>query len=196
MKAYKGFDKDLKCRGYQYEIGGTYEEPKADLCEKGFHACEDALDVLGYYPPAKSRYCEVELDGVTDQTSDDTKRVGTKITVGAEIGIPGIIRAHVEYVKERVKEKVEAGEAEAATAGSYGAATSRGISSVGRDGAALARGNEVKARGGHGAILVLVEEEQHNCDIKHWKAVVVDGEIIKANTWYRLDEAGEVVEAK
>ena len=124
MKAYKGFDKNLKCRDFQYEIGGKYEEPEANLCRSGFHACEDPIDVLGYYPPANSRYCEVELDGVSDQTeTDDTKRVGTKITVGAEIGIPGIVKAHIEYVKERVKEKVEAGEAEAATAGDNGAAT-------------------------------------------------------------------------
>ena len=201
---YKGFDKDLKCMGFQYELGKTYEEDSAYLCDCGFHACEDPIDVFGYYPPAGSRYCEVELEGVTDQKDNsDTKRCGLKITIGAEIGIPGIVKAHVEYVKERVKEKVEKGEAEAATAGyrgaatagSYGAATSRGKSSVGKDGAALARGNNVKAMGGLGAILVLVEEEADSYDIRHWKAVVVDGETIKADTWYTLNDDGDVVEA-
>ena len=224
---YKGFDKDLKCRGFQYELGKTYEEDNAYLCDCGFHACEDPIDVFGYYPPAGSRYCEVELEGVTDQKDNsDTKRCGSKITIGAEIGIPGIVKAHVEYVKERVKEKVEKGEAEAATAGSYGAATagsygaatagdsgaatagyrgaatagdsgaatSRGKASVGKDGAALARGNNVKAMGGLGAILVLVEEEADSYDIRHWKAVVVDGETIKADTWYTLNDDGDVVE--
>ena len=227
MNVYKGFDKDLKCRGFQYELGKTYEEDSAYLCDCGFHACEDPIDVFGYYPPAGSRYCEVELEGVTDQKDNsDTKRCGSKITIGAEIGIPGIVKAHVEYVKERVKEKVEKGEAEAATAGyrgaatagdsgaatagdsgaatagSYGAATagycgaatSRGKASVGKDGAALARGNNVKAMGGLGAILVMVEEEADSYDIRHWKAVVVDGETIKADTWYTLNDDGDVVE--
>jgi hypothetical protein len=98
MNVYKGFDKDLKCRGFQYELGKTYEEDKAYLCDCGFHACEDPIDVFGYYPPAgSSRYCEVELEGVTGQKDDsDTKRCGSKITRGAEIGIPGIVKAHVE----------------------------------------------------------------------------------------------------
>ena len=68
MKMYKGFDKDLKCRDFQYEIGKTYEEPTAELCEKGFHACEYPLDVFEYYAPGEmSRYCEVDLDDVSDK---------------------------------------------------------------------------------------------------------------------------------
>lgn len=62
MKCYKGFDKDLKCRGFQYEIGKEYEENAADICHKGFRACENPMDVFGYYNPADSRYCEVDLD--------------------------------------------------------------------------------------------------------------------------------------
>ena len=62
MKAFKGFDKDLKCLGFQYEIGKTYEEPKAELCKCGFHACENLMDVLKYYKPSDSRYCVVELE--------------------------------------------------------------------------------------------------------------------------------------
>lgn len=99
---YKGFDKDLKCRDFQYEIGKTYETDEAKLCECGFHACEAPLDVLRYYPPNDGRYCEVELDGVSDERkNDDSKVVGKKITVGAEIGIPGLVKAHVEWVKEK-----------------------------------------------------------------------------------------------
>lgn len=75
MKYYKGFNKDLTCRGFQYEIGKEYTEEKADLCNSGFHACEHPLDVFGYYPPAGSRFCEVELDEVCDKTDNDTKKV-------------------------------------------------------------------------------------------------------------------------
>ena len=237
MKAYKGFDKDMQCRGFQYEEGKTYETDKAELCETGFHACEDPLNVFRYYPPGSgSKYHEVTLEGVTDEKSDDTKMVGTKITVGAEIGIPGIIKAHVEYVKENVTKHVEAGDSEvvavgdrqsasagrsgsasagwsgsasagwygsasagrygSASAGEYGSAVSRGKSSVEKNGCAVARGNGNKVRGGIGSVLVLVEENTNNCEIKHWKAEVVDGERIKADTWYQLDENGEFQEVK
>ena len=220
MKAYKGFDKNMQCRGFQYEVGKTYETKRADLCETGFHACESPLDVFGYYEPNHSRYCEVELDGVTDQHDKDSKRCGTKISIGAEIGIPGLVKAHIEYVKSRVSESVEKGDSEAvtvgekkaatagdsgaATAGNYGAATagyrgaanSRGSSKVGENGSALSRGNGVKVSGGIGAVLVLVEENDHNYDIRHWKAFVIDGEKYKPDTWYCLDENGEIIEAE
>lgn len=104
-KTYKGFDKDLKCRGFQYEIGKEYEEEKASACNCGFHACEMPIEVLGYYEPGKqSRYCEVEQSGYLSRHSADTKVASTKIKIGAEIGIPGIVKAQVEYVKERAIE--------------------------------------------------------------------------------------------
>ena len=99
MKAYKGFNKDLQCRGFQYEPGKSYEEKEAQLCDRGFHACEKPLDVFGYYPPGEgSRYCEVELINPTDQKDCDSKRVASKIAIGAEIGVPGLAKAHIEYV--------------------------------------------------------------------------------------------------
>ena len=76
---YKGFDKDLKCRGFQYEIGKEYEENTASLCNKGFHACEYPLDCFEYYAPAKNRFCEVEIDDNGERQSDNTKVCGTKI---------------------------------------------------------------------------------------------------------------------
>ena len=102
MKVYKATDKDMKCRGFQYELGKTAEvEGDIELCEKGLHACEMPLDVLGYYVPGDgSRYFEAELEDVSDEkSSDDTKRVGKKLTLSAEIGIPGLVKAQVEYVK-------------------------------------------------------------------------------------------------
>ena len=71
VKAYKGFDKDMKCRGFQYEEGKTYETDEAELCKSGFHACESPLDCFRYYEPAKSVYHEVELDA-TEETGDDS----------------------------------------------------------------------------------------------------------------------------
>ena len=108
IKTYKGFDKDLKCRGFQYEIGKEYEEEKASACNCGFHACEMPIEVLKYYEPGKqSRYCEVEQDGDLSRHSADSKVASTKIKIGAEIGIPGLVKAQVEYVKERATETNE-----------------------------------------------------------------------------------------
>ena len=203
MKAYKGFDKDLKCRGFQYEVGKEYETDEADICKSGFHACEMPLDVLGYYAPGgESRYCEVDLDA-NDQTESDSKRVGKKIKVNAEIGIAGLVEAQFEFVKKNVKKSVERGDSEAATAGYRGAATagycgaatSRGKSAVGENGLATARGNNVRVKGGKGAVLVLCEENGRDHEIKEWKAAVVDGDVIKADTWYKLLN-GEFVEAE
>ena len=134
MKCYKGFDEDLKCRDFQYEIGKEYEEERAEICNTGFHACENPLDVFGYYAPADSRYCEVELDA-NDQKSDDSKRVGKKISIKAEIGIAGIIKAGVEYIKDQVNweddKKSNTGNRSAATnTGDRSAATNTGNRSV------------------------------------------------------------------
>lgn len=210
MKAYKGFDKNLQCRGLQYEIGGTQEVDKVKLCNQGLHACEAPLDVFSYYAPGEgSRYCEVEMDGMSDERGDDSKRVAKKLTVGAEIGIPGLVKAHVEYVKahttmEHTDQKAAtagyrgaatAGACGAATAGDSGAATAKGSVSVGKNGCGLVRGNDVKIKGGLGAVLVICEENADNWDIKEWKAFVVDGTDIRADTWYKLVD-GKLVEAE
>jgi hypothetical protein len=71
---FKGLDRDFKCRGFQYEVGKSYEEKSATLCETGFHACENPMDVLSYYPPCTSRYAVVELDGVNEQREKDTDK--------------------------------------------------------------------------------------------------------------------------
>ena len=139
MKMYKGFDKDLKCRDFQYEIGKTYEEPTAELCEKGFHACEYPLDVFEYYAPGNmSRYCEVDLVDVSDKKSnEDSKRCGKKIAVKAEIGIAGLVKAAVEYTMEKAIPE----NSEHAT-GKQGAASAKGwqgaASATGKQGAASA----------------------------------------------------------
>ena len=124
MKCYKGFDKDLKCRGFQYEIGKSYETENADICHCGFHACENPFDVFGYYDPT-SRFCEVDLDA-NDQTHDDSKRVGKKIRIEAEIGLSGLIKAGVKFILN----KVDFENAAATNTGDRSAATNTGYQSA------------------------------------------------------------------
>ena len=134
MKCYKGFDKDLKCRGFQYEIGKEYEEDAADICHKGFHACENPMDVFGYYNPADSRYCKVDLDA-NEQTEEDSKRVGKKIKIETEIGLSGLIQAGVKFILEKVdfksaKESNTGNRSAATNTGDWSAATNTGYQSA------------------------------------------------------------------
>ena len=99
MRLYKGFNRDMTCRGFQFREGETYETDSAELCASGFHACENPLDCFGYYDPGNSVYHEVDLD-VTEETGDDSKRVGKRIKIGAELSVANICKAHFEYVKE------------------------------------------------------------------------------------------------
>ena len=209
IKSYKGFDKDLKCRGFQYEIGKEYEEPEADVCRAGFHACERPLDVFNHYYPVNSRFCEVEQSGELSRDTDDSKVASTKIKIGAEIGIPGLVKAQIEWVEAHTTTEhtdperatagsygaATAGNRGAATAGDCGAATARGKASVGENGLAVARGNNVRVKGGLGAVLVIAEENESDYDIKDWAAVLVDGETIKADTFYMLKN-GEFMEVE
>ena len=192
MKAYKGFNADMTCRGFQFEEGGEYEEKEAKLCEAGFHACEDPIDCFSYYAPAQSVYREVELGKVSDERKDDSKIVGKRIKIGAALDIAGICKAHFEYVKERCTNENNAEAGKPATAGDSGAATSRGSAAVGNNGIACVRGNGIKVKGGLGAILVICAENEKNYDVKEWKAAVVDGENILPDTWYTLKD-GEFV---
>lgn len=210
MKAYKGFNRDLTCRGFKYEQGKTYETDKAELCKCGFHACEQPLDVFKYYPPASSVYHEVELDGVCgeQEENDDNKVCAKKITIGAKLSISDLVAAQVQYVREHCKTQSDdaraatagyhgaatAGDSGAATAGDHGAAVSRGRSEVGTNGIAVARGMNTRAKGGMGAVLVLAEEDECSFKLVAWKAAVVDGDKIKPDTWYKLND-GEFVEA-
>lgn len=201
IKAYKAFDKDLSCRGFKYKVGKEYEETgDIKACEKGFHACPYPLDVFGYYAPAGSRFCEVEQSGKIDDSESD-KVCSSKIRIGAELDIRGLVKAAVSYVKERCTNEYNAepgkpamtGYRGVATAGDGGAATARGKASTGYNGLSVARGENVQVKGGIGAILVIAEERDDTYDIVDWKAVVVDGEVVNADTWYRL-ENGELVE--
>ena len=105
IKAYKGFNKDMTCRSFQYEEGKEYETEMAKCCESGFHACEYPLDCFKYYSPNDSVYHEAELDGNTDSCGDDTKIASTKIKIGASLNIAGIVKAAIEYTNKRSKKE-------------------------------------------------------------------------------------------
>ena len=195
MKTYKGFNRDMTCNGFQYKEGETFvHDGNVDVCESGFHACEDPLECFKYYAPGSSVYHEVEQSGDISKASDDTKVASKIIKIGGRLDVLGLAKAHFEYVKSRTT--YEFTDPKAATAGSYGAATSRGTSVVGKYGIACARGNGCKVKGGIGAILIVAEENSGDYEISTWKAVVVDGVNIKADTLYQLkgDELVEVSE--
>ena len=147
IKSYKGFRKDMTCRGYQYEEGKEYEESNALICENGFHACEYPLDCLSYYSPSESVYHEVEQSGKISKKSGDTKVASTKIKIGAKLSIAGLVEAAIEYTKERVKQEEDSdGDYGASSAtGDYGASSAtgyKGVSSATGDyGASSATGN-------------------------------------------------------
>ena len=136
MKHYKGFNKDMQCRGFQYEEGKTYETDTAKLCNAGFHACECPLDVFGYYSPTDDegnlqKFHEVELDDISNERDGDSKVCAKKITIGAELNFLGLAKAHVEWVKSQVKTDngtaAEEKDYSAATnTGDYSAATNTG----------------------------------------------------------------------
>ena len=304
--AYKGMNSKMQCRGMQYEVGKEFSVGgDIECCGNGLHACERPLDVFGYYAPGTgARYFRVEQSGEMARDDSDSKVASRKMRVDAEIGIPGLVKAHIEYVKAHTTTEhtdpkratagdsgaatagnsgaatagncgaatagysgaatagdcgaatagysgaatagdsgaatagycgaatagdcgaatagncgaatagncgaatagysgaatagysgvATAGYSGAATAGNCGAATSRGSASVGTNGIACARSGAPMARGGMGAVLVLIEESSDSYNIVHWEAVEVDGKAVKADTWYRLVD-GKLVEA-
>ena len=230
VRGYKGFGKDLKCRGFQYEVGGKYVEPGAKVCDEGFHFCEEPFDVFSYYPPTDSRYCEVEGDGEIDRDGNDSKVATSKLHIRAEIGLKGLIEAGVKFILDRVdlnnNKKSNTGDRSAATNTGYqSAATNTGYQSAatntgdrsaatntgdqsaatveGEESVAMATGYENKARGALGCWIVLAEwaeDEKSEYHIIDVQCARVDGQKIRANTFYRLSggefvECGEVSQA-
>ena len=253
MKVYKGTDKDMKCRGFQYKLGETAVfDGEPHLCEAGLHACEQPIDVLNHYAPNASRYFEAEAEEVSaERESSDSKIVAKKMTLKAEIGVPGLVKAQIEYIKSQIgfddaikranaeKENHATGYQGAASAtgdqgaasatgnrgaasatgyqgaasatgyrgaasatGDLGAASATGYqgaaSATGKAGVALAAGLECKAMGALGCAICCVERGEWDGEtypIIAVKAAIVDGEKIKAGTWYQL-KSGEFVEVE
>ena len=240
VKSYKGFNKDMTCRGFQYEEGKEYEEESVEVCDHGFHACEYPLDCLNYYSPNESVYHEVEQSGEIQKHNDDTKVASTKIKIGAEISIAGLVKAAIEYTVKRVNKEAESDENHGASSatgnkgassatgykgassatGDYGASSATGncgassatgykgaSSAEDKDAVAVAWGYKSKAKGVIGSFLVFADWEytgsEDNTEYDRnnqsaWvlngaKMVQVDGENIKPDTWYTI-ENGEIEE--
>ena len=200
ITGFKGFDKDLKCKDYQYEVGKEFEEEgKIEACSNGFHFCENPLDVLGYYPPydekGSNRYCIVKGSGNIDRDGDDTKVACSKLYISAEIGLKGIIEAGVKFILDKVNWK----DNKKSNTGYQSAATNTGNRSAaevtGKESIAIVTGKDSKAKGSIGCWIVLTERGEWDGNvypIKEVKAVRVDGEIIKPDTYYKLIN-GEVI---
>ena len=138
IKAFKGFSKDLTCRGYQYEEGKEFHTDRAECCEAGFHACEYPLDVFNYYNPSDSVFHEVELSGEIDREGDNSKVCATDIKIGARLTLAGLVKCAIDFTMSRVKKEVETYEEHgfASATGNCGAS-----SATGNCGASSATGN-------------------------------------------------------
>ena len=209
--AYKAMNKNMMCRGKQYEVGKTYNEDKADCCHAGMHACENPLDVLHYYPLKDSpRFFEVECGGNVDKSGEDSKLACTELTVKGEVNFAGLVKATVNAVFNRVKGKEPFSSGDSSTARSSGYSSTAGSSgdystaaatgsycsakADGKDSIAVVNGACGKACGALGCYLVLTEydDDGHMLCAKMAK---VDGTHIKENVWYTLKN-GEFVECK
>ena len=189
IKAYKGFNKNLQCHPadykppFQYEVGKAYEEIDAKLCSCGFHACEFPLDVFGYYPPADSRYCEVELDAI-EEKEGDSKRTGKKIKIGTEIGIDGIIKAGVMFILEKTEscDKGTGNRSIATNTGDQSASTNTGDQS-----ASTNTGNQsIATNTGNQSIATNTGDHSIATNTGNWSASTNTGDqSIATNTGYR-----------
>lgn len=209
IKSYKGFNKDMTCRGFQYEEGKEYETDKAETCECGFHACEHPLDCFRYYSPSESVFHEVEQSGDFSKDGDDSKVASTKIKIGASINIAGIVKAAIEYTTKRINEEKETDHDYGASSntGDYGASSNtgdKGKTYAGeKESIAVAWGYKSMAKGILGSYLVFADWEGDESEywkpdtwtLKGAKMAQVDGEKIKEETWYKI-ENGEIVEAE
>ena len=209
--AYKAMNKNMQCRGKQYEVGKTYYEDKADCCHAGMHACENPLDVLHYYPLRDSpRFFEVECGGNVDKSEEDSKLACTELTVKGEVNFAGLVKATVNAVFNRAKGKEPFSSGDYSTAGSSGYSSTAGSSgdystaaatgaycrakADGKDSIAVVNGACGKACGALGCYLVLTEYDDDGHMICA-KMARVDGSAIRENVYYTLKN-GEFVEVK
>ncbi|RFT59652.1 hypothetical protein DWG17_20515 [Salmonella enterica subsp. enterica serovar Senftenberg] len=194
---FKGFNKDLKCRGFQFAIGETFHhDGKVEACGSGFHACECPFDVFSYYPPAESRYAETISFGITDsEEGGDTKIASSSITIKDELTLPQFIQRGIEWIWSKIDKSLEqqimCGNQSAATnTGDWSAAEVSGSQSV-----AAAFGIEGKARASEGGAIVLCYRDEDG-ELIHIRASKVGENGIMPNTWYQLNEDGEFVECE
>ncbi|ELE6252199.1 hypothetical protein RMP99_001937 [Salmonella enterica] len=212
---FKGFNKDLKCRDFQFAIGETFHhDGKVEACGSGFHACECPFDVFSYYPPAESRYAETISFGITDsEEGGDTKIASSSITIKDELTLPQFIQRGIEWIWSKIDKSLEqriiSGNWSAATnTGNQSAATNTGNQSAatntgnwsaaevsGSQSVAASLGIEGKARASEGGAIVLCYRDEDG-ELIHIRASKVGENGIMPDTWYQLDEDGEFVECE
>ncbi|EJD0473103.1 hypothetical protein M0294_000749 [Salmonella enterica] len=194
---FKGFNKDLTCRDFQFAIGETFHhDGKVEACGSGFHACECPFDVFSYYPPAESRYAETISFGVIDREEEgDTKIASASITIKSELTLPQFIQRGIEWIWSKIDKSLEqqimTGDWSAATnTGDWSAAEVSGSQSV-----AASLGIEGKARASEGGAIVLCYRDEDG-ELIHIRASKVGENGIMPNTWYQLDKDGEFVKCE
>ena len=199
IKSYKGFDRDLKCRGFQYEVGNEYTmDGDISCCNRGFHACENPLEVLNYYFLDKNgqmaRFCEVEQSGKIDKESDNTKVCSSKIKIKAELSFGSLVKAGVEWLKEITLSSDMSDGKQNDKGGDYAQ-----IVSTGEDSVICCAGFNATVSAKQGSWITLSEWEYNNDKQRRIpkcvKTEYVDGERIKADTPYQLVN-GEFTEVK
>lgn len=209
VTAYKGFKQDLTCRGYQFEIGGTYKhEGEVEACASGFHSCEYPLDVFGYYAPGESRFAIVKASGQLSRHDDDSKIASATLVVEAEISMPTMISRAIDWIMSKVDKSVEqtvvgdtasnTGDYSAASnTGDHSAASNTGYQSAaevsGKESVAASLGIEGRARASAGSAIVLCHRDDEGRLI-HIRASKVGENGVEPDTWYQLNAEGEFVE--
>ena len=208
--AYKGFDKDFKCRDFQYEVGKTYEiDGNIKCCNRGFHACESPMEVFDHYDMLTSRFAEVEQSGEIDKEDNSTKICSSRIKIKAELKLADIINLGVEWLKEitapsKIKANNSSNDGDSAQIGSSGDSAQIGssgdyakigssggsaqIDSSGQNSVIMCAGYDSKAKAAIGSWITLAEWRRVE---GVWKPICVkteqvDGEHIKADTYYKL----------
>ena len=213
VTAYKGFNQSLQCRGFQFEVGKTYEhEGEVKACASGFHSCEYPLDVFNYYHPAGSRFAVVKASGKLSRHDGDSKVASATLTVEAEIGLPVLVARAVDWVMGKLDKSIEqtlvTGNRSAATnTGNQSAATNTGYQSAatntgnrsaaevkGAESVAASLGIQGRARAAAGGAIVLCYRDENDGRLIHIRASKVGENGIKPDTWYALDAQGEFVE--
>ena len=214
IKSYKAFDKNMQCRGFQYEVGKEYEmDGEIKCCDRGFHACKSPMEVLDHYDMLSSRFAEVEQSGKIDEEGNSTKVCSSCIKIKAELKLADIINIGVEWLKDitsptKVKTDIAKNDnggdyaqigssgyyAKIGSSGDYAKIGSSGdyakIGSSGEDSVIMCAGKESKAKAKAGSWITLSEwkwnyEKNRNVPICV-KTEYVDGNNIKADTWYQL----------
>ena len=203
IKSYKAFDKNMQCRGFKYEVGKEYEiDGEIKCCDRGFHACKSPMEVWDHYDMLNSRFAEVEQSGKIDEEGNSTKVCSSHIKIKAQLKLADIIKVGVEWLKDITSQtKVKTDIAKNDNGGDYAQIGSSGnsakIDSTGKDSIIMCAGSGSRAKAKLGSWITLAEwklNDENNRNVPVCvKTEYVDGNNIKADTWYQLKN-GKFVE--